>query len=256
MQTTTEELFQARDFAARAGVTVRTLHHYDRLGLLKPARRTAAGYRLYSTRDFARLQQIVTLKFIGLPLKRIKELLAGQQFNLATTLRLQREILAEQRTRIERALQAIGQAEWVLQQRGAPDWETFKTILEVMTVSDMDWTKKYYSPDAQQKIDERAQTIPREVIEQGQRDWGVLIKECEQAVAEGVDPASARAQGLAARWSELIKGFTGGDPEIQRGLNQMYADKANWPAAFPRPYGDDVQAFITQAMTVRKQQRQ
>ena len=52
-----------------AGVTVRTLHHYDRLGLLRPAGRTAAGHRLYADRDLARLQQIVTLKFIGLPLE-------------------------------------------------------------------------------------------------------------------------------------------------------------------------------------------
>jgi hypothetical protein len=59
---------------------------------------------------------------------------------------------------------------------------------------------------------------------------------------------------LAARWSGLLQGFTGGDPEIQQGLNKMYADKANWPASFPRPFGDDVQAFIMQAMAARKQQ--
>ena len=254
MKPTTETLLQAREFAARAGVTVRTLHHYDRLGLLRPKRRTAAGYRLYGEQDFARLQQIVTLKFIGLSLKQIKELLAGQKFDLATTLRLQREILAEQRDRIERALQAIGHAEWVLGQRGAPDWEAFKQIVEVITMSDMDWTKKYYSEEAQRKMDERARTIPREVIEQGQRDWAALIKECQQAVAEGVDPASERAQGLAARWSGLLRGFTGGDPEIQQGLNRMYADKANWPASFPRPFGDDVQAFIMRATAARRQQ--
>ena len=56
------------------------------------------------------------------------------------------------------------------------------------------------------------------------------------------------AQALAARWSELIKGFTGGNPEIQKGLNQMYADRNNWPASMPMPFGDDVQAFIAKAM--------
>ncbi|MFL6211146.1 MAG: MerR family transcriptional regulator [Pyrinomonadaceae bacterium] len=253
MKPTTEPLFQAREFAAQAGVTVRTLHHYDRLGLLKPARRTAAGYRLYGANDFARLQQIVTLKFIGLPLKQIKQLLGGQKFDLATTLRLQRWVLAEQRTRLDRALDAITRAERLLNERGTPDWEAFKQIVEVITMSDMDWTKKYYSPEAQQKIAERQKIVPREVVEQGQRDWAALIKECEAAVATGVDPASEQAQALAARWSELIKGFTGGDPEIQKGLNKMYADKANWPASMPRFYGEDVEAFIKQAMTARKQ---
>ena len=252
MKPTTEQLFQAREFAARAGVTVRTLHHYDRLGLLKPSRRTGAGYRLYGARDFARLQQIVTLKFIGLSLKQIKELLAGQEFDLATTLRLQRWILAEQRSRLDRALEAITRAERLTAERGAPDWEAFKQIVEVITMSDMDWTKKYYSEEAQQKIAARQQTIPREVVEQGQRDWAALIREVEEAVKAGTDPAGAEGQALAARWSELIKGFTGGDPEIQQGLNKMYADKANWPASFPRPYGDDVQAFIMQAMAARR----
>src|SRR5215475_13944181 len=68
-------VYQVSEFAEKAGVTVRTLHHYDRMGLLKPSGRTEAGYRLYGERDFARLQQIVTLKFIGLPLRQIKDLL-------------------------------------------------------------------------------------------------------------------------------------------------------------------------------------
>ena len=66
---------------------------FDRLGLLKPGGRSAAGYRLYGERDFARLQQVLTLKFIGLPLKQIKELLGRKEFDLAGVLRLQREVL-------------------------------------------------------------------------------------------------------------------------------------------------------------------
>ncbi|HEX8069523.1 MAG TPA: MerR family transcriptional regulator [Pyrinomonadaceae bacterium] len=253
---TTERLYQAHEFAARAGVTVRTLHHYDRLGLLRPTRRTAAGYRLYGARDLARLQQIVTLKFIGLSLNQIKALLGGRELDLTTTLRLQREVLTEQRRRLEQALAAIERAERLAAAGDPPDWAAFKTIVEVITMSDMDWTKKYYSEEAQQKIAERQRTIPPEVIEQGQRDWMQLIKECEQAVAEGVAPESARGQELAARWAELLRGFTGGDPNIQEGLNRMYADKANWPATFPKPFGDDVQAFIARAATARKQQQE
>ena len=256
MQDTSERLFQAHEFAARAGVTIRTLHHYDRLGLLKPSRRTAAGYRLYGARDFARLQQIVTLKFIGLSLKQIKQLLDGREFDLTTTLRLQRWLLSEQRRRLDLALAAIERAERLSAEHGAPDWDAFKQIVEVITMSDMDWTKKYYSEEAQQKIAERAATIPREVVEQGQRDWAALIKECEAAIAEGIDPASERAQDLAARWAELIKGFTGGNPAIQAGLNKMYADKANWPASMPKYFSDEVQAFIMQAMAARKNKQE
>ena len=66
--------YRVHEFAELAGVTVKALHHYDRLGLLTP-RRTEAGYRVYAERDLVRLEQIVALKFLGLPLRQIKALL-------------------------------------------------------------------------------------------------------------------------------------------------------------------------------------
>ncbi|MET0650609.1 MAG: MerR family transcriptional regulator, partial [Pyrinomonadaceae bacterium] len=93
LEQTGERLYRASEFAGLTGVTVRTLHHYDRAGLLRPGRRTGAGYRLYGAREFARLQQILTLKFIGLPLAEIKGLLEGRTLDLSETLRLQREAL-------------------------------------------------------------------------------------------------------------------------------------------------------------------
>jgi hypothetical protein len=115
-------------------------------------------------------------------------------------------------------------------------------------------SQKYYSDEAREEIAKRAGTIPPEVIEQGQRNWAALIKEVESAVAGGEDPAGARSQALAGRWVSLIRAFTGGNPAIQAGLNKMYADKADWPASCPKPYGDDVEAFIRQAMAARKRE--
>jgi DNA-binding transcriptional MerR regulator len=249
MKGSDENLFQAREFAELTGVTVRTLHHYDRLGLLKPSRYSRAGYRLYRESDVARLEQIVALKFIGFSLSDIKTILGRGPFDLATTLRRQREAISEKRQRLDLAIQAIQRAEYVIGSSSEPGWETFVKIIEVINMqSDMNWSKKYYSEDAQQEIEKRAATIPHEVIEQAQRDWAILIKEVDDAVAAGEDPGSEKSQALAARWSELIKGFTGGNPQIQQGLNKMYADRNNWPAAMPKPFSDEVQAFIAEAM--------
>src|SRR5467141_3840255 len=96
VESRTKELYQAQEFAKLAGVTVRALHHYDRLGLLKPRQRTRSGYRLYSERDFARLEQIVVLKFLGIPLKQIRGLLEAES-NLPAVLERQQEILADKR---------------------------------------------------------------------------------------------------------------------------------------------------------------
>jgi DNA-binding transcriptional MerR regulator len=249
-----ESVYQPLEFAQVAGVTVRTLHHYDRIGLLKPSGYTSAGYRLYRKQDLVRLQQIVTLKFIGFSLGQIKDLLNRNSFDLNQALSQQRQIIAEKRQQLDLAIKAIERAQWLLLRDNDPDWEAFKQIIEVINMqNNMDWTKKYYSEEAKKKIQERVATIPAEIIEQSQRDWATLIREVEAAVKEGVDPKSERAASLAARWAELIRGFTGGDPEIQAGLNKMYSDQNSWPADFPKPYSDAAGAFMCEAMAARKE---
>jgi DNA-binding transcriptional MerR regulator len=251
MKNAPERMCRTREFAERAGVTVRTLHHYDRLGLLKPSGRTLAGYRLYGEKDLARLQQVLTLKFIGLPLKQIKGLLGGRTFDLAETLRLQREVVQARRRQLDLALAAIERAERTMDASGAPDWEALKKIVEVIDMGNhMEWTKKYYGEETQAKLAARREAHPG-LAEQGQRDWAALIAEVEQALRDGVDPASDKAQALAARWQALIESFTGGDPQIAAGLRKLYADQANWPSTFKKPFSDEVGAFIGKANAAR-----
>lgn len=246
-------MYKVSEFAAKAGVTVRTLHHYDRLGLLKPSGRNGAGYRLYGERDFARLQQITTLKFIGLPLKQIKELVDHGDLDLAATLHLQRGLLKEKHQQIACAIQAIDEAERAMKSSSRPDWAALKKVIEVMEMeSNMDWTKKYYTPEAQAKVEERKKLWTPELQAKVTQEWEELIREVEAAMNAGEQPEGAKAQALARRWAELVRGFTGGDPEIQKGLNKLYADQGNWPASFQRPWSDEVQAFIMNAMAAGK----
>ena len=129
-----EPIYQADEFARVAGVTVRTLHHYDRIGLLKPSGYTSAGYRLYRKRDLVRLQQIVTLKFIGFPLIQIKDLLNRNSFDLVTALNQQREIIVEKRRQLDQAIKAIEKAESLLAANSEPDWDAFRNIIEVINM--------------------------------------------------------------------------------------------------------------------------
>lgn len=255
MKSTTESLLQAHEFAANAGVTVRTLHHYDNLGLLKPTKRTAGGYRLYGERDFARLQQIATLKFIGLPLKQIKELLDRRTLDLRETLRLQREIISERREQLDTALEAIKRAESSIASGDAPDWEAFRKIVEVITMEkNMEWTQKYYSQEAREKLAQKREQWTPELQAKAEKDWASLIKDVETAISDGEDPASERAQALAARWSNLIEQFTGGDESILEGLKRLYADQANHPPTFKKPYSDEVGAFLCRAAEAHKKE--
>ncbi|HZU32468.1 MAG TPA: MerR family transcriptional regulator, partial [Candidatus Angelobacter sp.] len=219
-------VYRVSEFAEKAGVTVRTLHHYDRLGLLKPSGRTEAGYRLYNERDFARLQQIVTLKFIGLPLRQIKDLLDRGDLDLRSTLRFQRRLLLDKRLQVEAAIRAIEEAEKSLQSGAAPDLAALKKIIEAMErQNSMEWAKKYYSEEAQARIAENARTWTPEMQAKVEQDWKRLISDAEAAIADKTDPASEKARALAQRWAELVRGFTGSDAGIQQGLNKLYADE-------------------------------
>ena len=246
-----EQLYQVREFAQRSGVTIRTLHHYDQIGLLRPSVYTEAGYRLYSDRDFGRLQQIVTLKFIGLSRKRIREILEGDEFDLWSMLNLQRIALQKKRHHLELAIQAIERAERMASPEEEPDWESFQQIIEVVTMeSNQDFFKKYYTEEQLAEFKRRRET-EGDMIRQTEQDWKELIAEVEGSLDE--DPAGEKGQRLAARWDELIERFTKGDPEVIANMKKLYADRENLPENFRMPFNEDVQKFITKAQQARAQ---
>ena len=150
-------LYKAQEFAERAGVTVRTLHHYDRLGLLAPSGRTEAGYRLYGDRDLVRLEQILALKFIGFPLREIRRLLKRDAKDLAGALRRQRTMILEKRRLLDLAAQAIERAETAARSGEAADRAAIQKIIEVIHMQDnMEWAKKYYSEQGLASLAESA----------------------------------------------------------------------------------------------------
>jgi DNA-binding transcriptional MerR regulator len=247
-----KELYRAKEFARLAGVTVRALHHYDRLGLLKPRQRTSSGYRLYGERDLGRLEQIVVLKFLGMSLKQIRNLIEKES-NLREVLRRQQIVLAEKRRQLDKAIEAISKAQQSFHAKGEPDWKLLQFIVqEIEMQNNMDWTKRYYSPEANAKVEERKKLWSPELQEKVTQQWSELFADIEASLQE--DPAGPKAQALAMRWKKLVEGFTGGDPEIQQGLNSMWGDTANWPAQPKRDYSikPKIQEFILKAMKAGK----
>jgi MerR family transcriptional regulator, thiopeptide resistance regulator len=241
-------VYKVQEFAELAGVTVRALHHYDRLGLLKPGGRTQSGYRLYNDSDLARLEQIVVLKFLGLPLKEIRELLTRES-NLQDSLRRQQAVLAEKRGQLDAAIEAIRKAEKSLQIKREPDWGLFtKIIKEIEMQNDTNWAKQYFSEEAKTAVEERKGLWSPELQERVSREWAQLFADVEAALGE--NPASAKAQELASRWKKLVSEFTGGNPEIQKGLNRMYSDQGNWPEQSKQNWQikPEIMSFIMAAM--------
>ncbi|MEM6768844.1 MAG: MerR family transcriptional regulator, partial [Bacteroidota bacterium] len=99
--------YSVKEVSSLSGVTVRTLHHYDKIGLLTPRRRAESGYRYYGEEELLRLQQILFYKELGFPLKEISELLDDPDFDLLTALESHRKALEERQERISTLLNTI-----------------------------------------------------------------------------------------------------------------------------------------------------
>jgi DNA-binding transcriptional MerR regulator len=246
-------MYRIREFAELAGVTVRTLHHYDKSGLLRPKRRTAAGYRLYEDGDLERLEQIVALQYLGMSLRQILTLLNGGALGLRDALRVQRRLLIEKRRMLDRAIHAIGEAEQAPTASSSLRVALRKIIEAIEMETNNEWMSRYHTEESKAKVEGRKHLWSPELQERVSRRWNDLIADVEAALGE--DPAGAQAQALAARWKELVEEFTGADPDIERSVGRMWADRANWladmntKAPVIRP---EVWAFIAKAGAARQ----
>jgi DNA-binding transcriptional MerR regulator len=227
---------------------VKALHHCDRIGLLTP-RRTETGYRVYSERDLERLEQIVALKFLGLPLKQIQAVLERTALELPAALRLQRKAIEEKQALLARAARAIRVAEESMAAGKRVDPTTLRRIIEVIDMQNSaELMKKYYSEEAWERR--------RAYYENGPSpEWVQLYRDANALLGE--DPARDAAQALADRWLKLSIRAWAGDPDVQTDSPAAWMDRQNWPAAMKQRmleyHREEVAAFIQRvAMCARK----
>src|SRR5947209_8715784 len=149
--------------ARRTGLTVRTLHHYDEIGLLRPSTHTESGHRLYTAEDVARLQQIVSLRQLGFSLEQVRDCLDRPDFSPPDVIRrhvrqLREQIELERRLceRLEALTRAFGSA-------GTVSAEDFLRAIEAMTM-----IENYYTPEQLEQLKKRSEQVGPEYIKQGE----------------------------------------------------------------------------------------
>jgi DNA-binding transcriptional MerR regulator len=227
--------------ASSAGISVRTLRHYDAIGLLVPSARTEAGYRLYTAADVERLYRILALRSLGLRLDAIGGQL-GTGAELAEVLRRQLEAVdariaadTDMRTRLERLLAACAAG-------AEPTLDQLTDTMEAMRMTD-----RYFTEEQQRDLARRRETLGPEGMRSAERAWTDLIAAAEAERAAGTDPASPRMQAIAARWRDLIEQFTGGDPGIRDSLARMYREEGVENAS-RSAVSADLMAYVGRAM--------
>ncbi len=209
------------ELARRTGVSVRTLHHYDEIGLLSPSSRTETGYRLYAAAEISRLQQIVSLRQMGFSLGEIRACLDGADYSFRQVIALHAAHLREQAAaqlrlgeRLEALVNRLDSAEDV----------SIDEILQ--TIEEMNKVEKYYTPEQLEELRKRREAIGDERIHQVEAEWPELMALVRTEMAKGTDPSSETVKQLAQRWQSLIREFTGGNPGIEQSLRNLYQNES------------------------------
>ncbi len=231
------------ELAKLTGITVRTLHHYDQVGLLVPSSHSDTGQRRYSKKDIDRLQQIISLKRLGFRLDECKELLDNPNYRADEAIRLQLERLGEE-IRIQRDLRGrLQELHDLLRTRQEVTAEQLIKTIEVMQM-----TEKYFTPESMAKLKRQRELLGVEKIKEVENEWPSLIAKVRAELNNNTSPESREVQVLAKRWKELTRMFTGGDATIAKSVERYYAENPQCGAELGIDH--ELWQYISKAMAV------
>lgn len=206
-------MLKVGELAALAGLTVRTLHHYDEIGLLCPSARSDAGYRLYHRDDVARLQRIQALRASGMSLADIGLCLDSPAGSPLAVVDRQLASLERQLRELDRMRDRLLRLRSVLADGNTPDLSTWLTTLEQM-MDHMKTYEKYFTQDELERL-------PMYHDEAVKAQWQVLVEQAEGLMRSQVPPGSDAAKAFALRWLQAFERDTGGDARLMAKLNAM-----------------------------------
>ena len=239
--------YTVSQLAKMAGVSVRTLHHYDHIGLLKPSSRTQAGYRLYERQDLLRLQQILFFRELDLPLNEIQSILDDPEFDQIRSLESHRRQLQGRMERLARLLSTIDKTI----QRLTEDEMTLtdEELYEGFTPEQIERYKReareMYGPELVAESERRVRSMSK-------AQWNAVKEEGDQvtrAIAETADraPGDPQVQALIARHYAWIERFYPASAEVYRGLGRGYAEHPDFRRFYDK-YRPGLADFMQAAM--------
>ncbi|MBS0288392.1 MAG: MerR family transcriptional regulator [Proteobacteria bacterium] len=206
------------DLAKQTGLTVRALRHYDEIGLLSPSLRTLSDHRLYSEKDVQKLQEIMLLQLMGFSLAEIKICLEKKEFPF-------QDMAKAHLQRIQIAMQSqqalCNRIEAIIEALNHQPAESIDYAIECIKAIVM--YEKYYTPAQIETLKKRQNALSKEEMENYQAEWEAVFKEFAEVFNAGFPVTHKDAVALGKRANALILAFTGGDPEMEKSLQNMYA---------------------------------
>ena len=215
----------AKAFSKLAHVSVRTLHHYDEIGLLKPSLRSSGNYRLYSEDDLFRLQCITALKSFGFNLQHIK-LLLQEHGDVASQLLGQKSCLEQQIASLQLTVSIINRLEEQAHSTGTIPWPDVVTLFEGYRMLDdvtNSWIGRVLSPDQIDQFTKLKKNFTEQQLHDWKARWNDLIQRINTALDKGlIDPKSPTALAFANEWFDTLDEVYGSAPELKDALSIAY----------------------------------
>lgn len=209
-------LLRVGELAKRTGVTVRALHHYDSIGLLRPSARSEGGYRLYDCDDVARLHGIQALQRLGVPLAEMTQLLEGGTTSLQGIVARQISTLDQEIASANALRERLAVMQLVFAGGGHPEIDDWLAALALMRTYE-----QYFSPGELKHVFVR--------WKRWEADWPPLLKDIHQAMAHNLPPDSVEIQPLVHRWIDLTTRWMDGNLEVLARWGSMLRKQPDVP---------------------------
>ncbi|WP_068774791.1 MerR family transcriptional regulator [Paenibacillus sp. FJAT-26967] len=245
--------YKVKEVADLVGVSVRTLHHYDEIGLLHPDYVNAAGYRLYTDKGLQRLQQILFFREIGFSLQEIKTLLNSPGFDRKRALIGHKELLLE---KLKRLKDIISTVDRTIDSIEGGTVMSGKEMFEGFDLRSVEEHKKKYEAETRRKYgDETIDAVEKRTGSYTKENWEGIMSESRHIYAKVIaemsggadDPHVQEAVGELRQW--ITDHFYECTPEIFRGLGDLYVDDERFTANIDK-YQPGLAAFLKEAMHI------
>lgn len=243
---------KVKEVSKLTGVSVRTLHYYDEIGLLTPEQTNENGYRLYSEKDLELLQQILFFRELGFSLKQIKAIVHDPSFNRLEALEMHRKMLLEKRERIDRMLNTLEKTiQHVKGERAMTNQEKFQGF---------DFSRNPYEEEARRRWGDKAVDASQAKLNQlsktKMQEFGQTMNELYRKLAElrHSDPASEAAQEAIGEWYAMLNRMGSYSLEAFKGLGQLYVDDERFTNNIDQ-FGEGLAKFMRDAMQVYADRR-
>ncbi|WP_307478119.1 MerR family transcriptional regulator [Cytobacillus purgationiresistens] len=236
---------RVKEVADLVGISVRTLHHYDEIGLLAPEETTESGYRIYSDNNLETLQQILFFKELGFPLKKIKNIINSPEFDRQEALALHKKMLLEKRMRLDRMIATVDKtlkyAEGEIEMSNEEKFEGFN------------FSHNPYEQEARERWGDKAVDKVNDKFknEEDQKKYADAFNDIYRRLADirHLSASSKEAQEGIKEWYVFLNQMGSYSLEAFKGLGQMYVADERFTKNIDQ-FGEGLAQFMCDAMSI------